>query len=124
MKKLILVLTALAFLTISTPVFSAEGDKKGASSRAQEQASQQSIFNRVGDWFATVGKSKEEKKKILNERKQKRAQEKAAKKAEKMQKKAEGKAEQARQKAKQAKEKAAEKAKEMEKRGKGQGSSE
>ncbi|MFO8052887.1 MAG: hypothetical protein R6U54_02865 [Candidatus Omnitrophota bacterium] len=113
MKKLILVFTALVFLTISAPVFSAEDGKKGASSKAQEQASQQSIFNRVGDWFATVGKSEEKKKKILKERKQKRAQEKAEEKAEKMQRKAEEKAE-----------KAKEKAEEMEKRRKGQGSSE
>ncbi|MCF7870388.1 MAG: hypothetical protein K9M01_04655, partial [Candidatus Omnitrophica bacterium] len=117
MKKLILVLTALVFLAISTPVFSAEGGKKGASSKAQEQASQRSIFNRVGDWFATVGKSKEEKKKILNERKQKKTQEKTAKKTEKMQKKAEVEAEQAREKAA---EKAKEKAKKMEEKEKGQ----
>lgn len=122
MKKLILVLVALAFLTISVPGFAAEGGQKGASSKAKEQASEQSIFNRVGDWFATVGKSEEEKEKILKERKQERAQEKAARKAEKMKEKAERKAEnkqeQAERKAEKMQKKAEEKAETMKQKGK------
>ena len=53
---------------------------KGASRSAYEHASDQSIFNRIGDWFATVGKSDEEKQKILTERKAARAAKMAEKK--------------------------------------------
>ena len=54
---------------ISFPVFPKEEGQKGASSRAYEKASSNAIFNRISDWFATLGKSKEEKAKILEERK-------------------------------------------------------
>ena len=59
----------------------AKEEQKGANEQAYEHASDNAIFNRVGDWFATVGKSKEEKESILAERKAKRATQKAEKKA-------------------------------------------
>jgi len=73
------------------PAFCGDEGTKGASSKAYEHASENSIFNRVSDWFATVGKSDEEKAKILAERRAKRAAkqtEKEAKKAEKEARKA------------------------------------
>lgn len=79
------VLVAL-FLVVGMPVFTAE---KGASAKAYEHASEESIFNRIGDWFATVGKSPEEKEKILMERKAERAAKRAEKEAKKAQKEAE-----------------------------------
>lgn len=79
MNKIIMSLVVGVFLLTGTTVFA----EKGASETAQEHASDEAIFNRTGDWFATIGKSKEEKKKILAERKMKRMEEKAARKAEK-----------------------------------------
>ena len=71
-------------LVFSATASFAAKDAKGASAQAQEHASENAIFNRVGDWFATIGKSEEEKEKIIAERKVERA----AKRAEKEVKKA------------------------------------
>lgn len=84
----------LVFLLISTlfigilPTFAAQG-RKGASDRALERASDEAVFHRVGDWFATRGKTKEEKEAIIAERKTKRAATRAQKEAEKKKKMAE-----------------------------------
>ena len=83
---------ALAFavsmsLGLTGPVQAAE---KVASPKAFEHASDEAIFHRIGDWFATIGKSEGEKEQILMERKAKRAakrMEKGAKKAGKEAKK-------------------------------------
>ena len=106
MRKLVVVLLALVFLAGTVDCFAQKA--KGASKRAQERASDEAVFHRVGDWFATVGKSKEEKEKIVQERKAQRAVKRAEKEAEKARKKAE---KEARKKAKEA-----EKAKEEMKR--------
>jgi hypothetical protein len=60
--------------------------QKGASDKAYEHASEQSVFNRVGDWFATIGKSKEEKQQIIQQRKAEREAKKAEKRAQKLKK--------------------------------------
>ena len=74
MKQTFIIAVALLLLTLAVrPVFAAEGGEKGASAKAYEHASEQSIFNRVNDWFATIGKSPEEKASILQERKMERA---------------------------------------------------
>jgi len=65
--------------------------QKGASQKARERASEQSIFNRVSDWFATVGKSEEEKEKILEERQLEREKKHLEKEAKKAKKKAKAK---------------------------------
>jgi len=92
MKRLAVIL----LLTLITgPVFAAKGGEKGASTQAYEHASEQSIFNRVSDWFVTIGKSEEEKAKILAERKAKRAQKQAEKELEKAERKGEEIAEEA-----------------------------
>ncbi|MDX1763696.1 MAG: hypothetical protein R3231_05190 [bacterium] len=80
MKNLLFVLTVLScFVVVNPPVYGGDDGSRGASSRAYERASDRSIFNRVGDWFATTGKSDAEKEAILQERQEKRA----AKRAEK-----------------------------------------
>ena len=92
MKRLIGIVITLALILSVCPAFAAKGGEKGASAQAIEHASDQAIFNRVSDWFATIGKSKEEKAKILQERKAKRAAqraEKAVQEAEEETKKAE-----------------------------------
>jgi len=87
MKKIVSLVLVLAF-ALSIPVAYAE---KGASEAAYEHASTNAIFNRVGDWFATIGKSGVEKEAILAERKTKRAKMHAEKKAKEMKAKAEEK---------------------------------
>ena len=83
MKKVVALLLVFAFAVGTIPAYAAP---RGASSTAMEKASDEAIFHRVGDWFATVGKSSEEKQAILAERKAKRAAAKAQKQAAKAQK--------------------------------------
>jgi len=87
---LVSVLAVCIFGTFSMAQDVTKGKKemKGASERAMERASDQAIFHRASDWFATVGKSEGEKAKILAERKAKRAAAKAKKMAEKAERKA------------------------------------
>jgi hypothetical protein len=82
MKKFLVLLVALSIMITSMPVFAAQG-RKGASDQALDKASDEAVFNRIGDWFATVGKSDSEKKAVLAERKTKRTAERAQKQAEK-----------------------------------------
>ena len=77
MKQTFIIAVALLLTLAVRPVFAAEGGEKGASAKASEHASEQSIFNRVNDWFATRGKSPEEKASILQERKTERAEKRA-----------------------------------------------
>jgi len=87
-------------MVFSTTVVFAQKDKgKGASAQAYEHADDNAIFNRVTDWFATIGKSEEEKQAILAERKAKRAAKRAEKEAQKKAKEAEEKAKEAKEKA-------------------------
>ena len=79
MRKVILISVIVSCTLSCAPLFAAEKGQKGASSQAYEHASDQAIFNRVSDWFATIGKSKEEKEAIIAERKAKRAQKRTEK---------------------------------------------
>lgn len=79
MKKIAVALGLLLLLAGTSAAFAAKGGEKGASAQAYEHASDQSIFNRVGDWFATIGKSGEEKARILEERRAERARKRAQK---------------------------------------------
>ncbi|MBN3037948.1 MAG: hypothetical protein JW869_00860 [Candidatus Omnitrophica bacterium] len=92
MRKTISCMLLVAFLISGVTVFAAEGGKKGASSQAYEHASEEAIFHRVGDWFSTLGKSKEEKAAIIAERRAQRAAARAEKEAAQEAKKAEKKA--------------------------------
>jgi hypothetical protein len=99
MRKVIAVVLILSFFVIYAPVFAREEGVKSAATKAYEHASDESIFNRVSDWFATLGKSDQEKTQILAERKAKRAAEKAAKAAKKAKKQAAKEAKEAAKKA-------------------------
>ena len=85
MKKLVAITVILALVLCVVPAFAARGEK-GASAKAYEKASDEAIFHRVGDWFATRGKSEEERNAILAERKAKRAAKRIEKEAEKKKK--------------------------------------
>jgi Skp family chaperone for outer membrane proteins len=87
-KKIISILTVAFVFGLIAPCFAQAEKAKGASAAAYEHASDEAVFNRVSDWFATVGKNDEEKQAILAERKAKRASEKAKKEAERLQKEA------------------------------------
>jgi len=73
MKKTAIAIGVVLLLMGTNAAFAARGGEKGASKEAYEHASEQSIFHRFGDWFATIGKSKEEKVRILEERRAERA---------------------------------------------------
>jgi hypothetical protein len=87
MKRTAAILLAIVLIGSSVPVAAQQCRTKGASAKACASASDQAIFNRVGDWFATIGKSDTEKKAILAERKLARAAKRAEKKAAKLKRK-------------------------------------
>ena len=78
MKKIVTVFVILFFAAGTLTVSAAQG-RKGASDKALEKASDEAVFNRVGDWFAARGKTGDEKKAIIAERKAKRAADRAEK---------------------------------------------
>ena len=88
MKKIVALMVILALALTAMPAFAAKGGTRGASQKAYENASDKAVFNRVGDWFATRGKSPEEKEAIIAERDAKRAAKKAEKEAKKLEKQA------------------------------------
>ncbi len=49
-------------------VLAADGGQSGANMPASQQASHEAMFDRFGDWFATLGKSGFEKDSILAQR--------------------------------------------------------
>ena len=55
MKKLFILVLLAIFIASPALVYA------GANERALEHADDQAIFNRTGDWFATIGKSDAEK---------------------------------------------------------------
>ena len=85
MKKVAVFILVVAFLIGTVPAFAAQG-QKGASAKAMERASDEAVFHRVGDWFATRGKSEEEKQAIIAERKAERTAKRAQKEVEKQKK--------------------------------------
>ncbi len=95
MKKTAIAIGVVLLLMGTNAAFAARGGEKGASKEAYEHASEQSIFHRIGDWFATIGKSKEEKVRILEERRAERAIRRAEKEEERAKRKAEKEAERA-----------------------------
>jgi len=62
MKKLWVLFLVFLFLTSTIPVYA------GYSSTAYGGASDSTFFSRTSDWFATLGKSQEEKYRIKHER--------------------------------------------------------
>lgn len=88
MKKVMSVLLAAGMVLGSQAVY-ADHHEKGASEQAQEHASDQAIFHRTSDWFATIGKNKDEKAAVKAKRRADRDAKKAEKQARKKQKEAE-----------------------------------
>ncbi len=84
-KKLCLLMIISVFVFGGTSVYA----EKGASVAGLEHASDEAVFNRVSDWFATVGKSPEEKQVVLAKRKAARIAKKAEKRAKAKTKEAE-----------------------------------
>lgn len=81
MRKLVMVLFVAALALAVNPAFAQQKDVRGPSAAAMENASDQAIFHRVSDWFATRGKSPEEAKAIRASRQAERASGKAQKEA-------------------------------------------
>jgi len=75
----------VALAAVVAPAFAAQG-AKGASATAMEKASDEAIFHRVGDWFATRGKTPEEAQAIRAARKAERTAKRAQKEAERQKK--------------------------------------
>jgi hypothetical protein len=94
MRKLIAITIMFLFFLSVIPAFAQMSTRKGPnptpSQKAYEHASEKSAFNRVGDWFATRGKSDEEKAKIIAERDAQRAVKHVEKEAKRLQKQAKG----------------------------------
>ena len=88
-KAIIFGLVFLLSISLSHFCLAAKDGQKGASEQAYEHASDNSVFNRVGDWFATRGRSKEEKARVLEERKRKRETKRLEKRIKREAKKAE-----------------------------------
>ena len=89
MKRFTVFFLLAGFVFTTTPLFAARGGEKGASDSAYEHASPNAIFNKVSDWFTTIGKSKEEKSAILEERRAEREKKRAEKVLKKEKKKQE-----------------------------------
>ncbi len=81
MKKVVIVGVVFSVILSSGFVQVGEVEARGASQTAREQASERAIFNRITDWFATVGRSEEEKEKILEERRTRRLEKQAEREA-------------------------------------------
>lgn len=100
MKKLVAVAIILSFVIAYLPVFAAETGKKvtGTTAPAGKESLlhrtkdkiakvNESVFQPIGDWFfSIVGKSSEEKARIISERKARRAAQRVEKEARKAQK--------------------------------------
>ena len=87
MKKMVALCLVISLVVACAPAFAAKG-RRGASDKALEQAGDRAVFHRVSDWFATVGKSEEEKAAIIAERQAARAAKRAEKEAAKAKKRA------------------------------------
>lgn len=83
MKKLITILLVIAFV-LSTPVFAPVTWAASASS----ELAQDNVVDKVGDWFATRGKTDKERQAIMAERKSARVAKRAEKQAAKAKKRA------------------------------------
>ena len=83
MKKIVALMVVLALALTVMPAYAAKGGTRGASQQAYDNASDKAVFNRVGDWFATRGKSPKERQAIIAERDAKRAAKKLEKQAQK-----------------------------------------
>lgn len=72
MKKLLVLFFALLFVTSAMPVYAQFTTRNTG-------AKKETVYNRMTDWFATAGKSQEEKYRIMHQRRTVRRIEKAKK---------------------------------------------
>lgn len=86
MKKLVILAVLVCFVFSAMPAVSSHA--QGKSGVSSSSIADDSAIDKIGDWFATRGKSDAEKQKMLAERKMKRVAERAQKKAERGQKEA------------------------------------
>ena len=101
---------AVCLILVSGVAFADDAGKASVSAEVSVNAiGDESIFVQAGDWFATIGRSKQERARIIDRRREKRAQKQAAKAARKAEKRAR-KAQRKRQKAQEKTEKEAFKA--------------
>jgi flagellar biosynthesis/type III secretory pathway protein FliH len=101
MKRFVAVVFGLLFLLSARPSeMLAQVSADNAQAPAGE-ASKASFFDNVSDWYATLGKTAEEKEKILQDRRDKRAADQAMKACEDTEAKARSLAQDARMKAEQ-----------------------
>ena len=92
MKKLIVLIALACFVLSAVPALPAYAQGKSAIS--SKELTDDSVIDKVGDWFATRGKSDAEKQKMLSQRKADRVARRAQKKIEKQKKQADKKLEQ------------------------------
>jgi hypothetical protein len=87
MMKRVLLLAAALVLAGTVPAWTADQgkarDMNQGRLQAETKASEQAVFSRISDWFATLGKSGAEKEKILTERRVKRLEARQEKKLRK-----------------------------------------
>ena len=101
MRKVLALALVLLFAVSMLPLSSAYAQgKSGVSTKALSQASDDSAIDKIGDWFATRGKSDAEKQKLLAQRKAERAAARAQKMAEKKKRQMQKEAEKAQKKMK------------------------
>lgn len=92
MKKILFLILAFSLVTV-LPSFAAREGRPGPDARAYEKASEDSMLNRMGDWFATRGMTEEEREEMLAERRAERAAARAEREAERKDRQAEREAE-------------------------------
>jgi Skp family chaperone for outer membrane proteins len=103
MTRLFLFTAALCLILVSVFAYADDSGKTDVNAQVSvDVTGPESIFVRIGDWFATVGRSKQEKARIMRNRRERRAEkhaEQAERNAERDAWKAEREAQKARQKA-------------------------
>lgn len=91
MKKVLFSVIIFSFIFLAGVLLAQESQKvsrTGTAPQAHEHASDQAIFSRVADWFATVGKPEEERNQILLERRDAREQKRLEKQSQRKQREA------------------------------------
>ena len=92
MRKLVIIAVLACFALSLAPAVTSYAQGKSAISA--KELTDDSAIDKVGDWFATRGKSDAEKQKLLAQRKANRVAARAQKKLEKQKKQAEKKMQQ------------------------------
>ena len=67
MRNFFIVLLVLSF-ALTAPVFAAQDAGVGAIAKSADKASQDTWIDQAGDWFATLGKSEEDREFIITQR--------------------------------------------------------